>query len=212
MNLDLGHIVILEGIIKWAGVAIGVAGVVLSSPDGTKQLARAIWTSIKKRFRRQRQEASASASFSGTGTIGISSAVKAELGWTDNTSLDRRIDILKSLIDGLNQRLSDAELKIGSRLDGHDELIRRLRADLESAEQSLHKRIDTNEEKAARIDAMGLPVIGLGIFLSGVPGELASVPPLGVGLTIASVLVTGFVFRLTIKSGAWREGQSISVR
>ncbi len=67
-----------------------------------------------------------------------------------------------------------------------------LRSDIAELRQQLAER----DHEGARIDARGLPVIGFGILLSGIPDELASIPwglgwvfpILGLGAGVAAAL------------------------
>jgi hypothetical protein len=48
--------------------------------------------------------------------------------------------------------------------------------------------LEEREQESARIDARGLPVVGFGILLSGVPDELAAIPfPFGWALPAVGV-------------------------
>lgn len=70
---------------------------------------------------------------------------------------------------------------------------------VETAE--LRRLLDERERQAARIDARGLPVVGFGILLSGVPDELASfLYPFGWLLPIFGIVIT-----VTAGVSAWRE-------
>ncbi|BCW66747.1 hypothetical protein NicSoilB4_15100 [Arthrobacter sp. NicSoilB4] len=123
--------------------------------------------------------------------------------WGPDSPLEHRINILLGRVEGLKAALKEAKGELSGRLDVHSQKIADLRRAIDEAQLSLHNRIDINEEKAARIDAYGLPVIGLGIFLSGVPQELASVPWLGIPLTVIGVALTIIVLVLGIRRGAW---------
>lgn len=207
MNLD-SVLPDLEAVIRWVGVVVGMAGAVLSSPDGTKRLFKNLWTWFWRLFRRKGEAHHGSLRLFGEGSLSITDDVASELDWTDDTPLGRRTEILRSRIVGLNMLLVAAEARLGERLNQHDGKLAELQAAIESAEATLHRRIDTNEEKAARIDAAGLPVIGLGIALSGISKELAAFWPLGVPIALVSIGVSVFVLVISIKSGAWSDKRS----
>jgi hypothetical protein len=84
--------------------------------------------------------------------------------WGPDSPLEHRINILLNRVEGLKAALKEAKGELTGRLDVHSQNIADLTRAIDEAQRSLHKRIDINEEKAARIDAYGLPVIGLRIF------------------------------------------------
>jgi hypothetical protein len=69
---------------------------------------------------------------------------------------------------------------------------------LKAEAAELRRLLDTKDHETAAIDARGLPVIGFGIVLSGVPEALASIPwylgwllpAAGLGATIVMVVHT----------------------
>ncbi|MDN4611461.1 hypothetical protein [Arthrobacter burdickii] len=192
----------LEPIIKWTGVLVGLAGAILASPDGSRQFVRASWRWVRSLFgpRSPSVESATGQASGGVRTEGTAYGVKP---WDEHTTLKTRIDMLLTRIEQLEGTLVQVKAELGNRIDSLGAQISELTSALDQAKQELHRRIDTNEKRAAEIDAFGLPVIGLGIFLSGVPDELAAAPWVGVPLTIVSIAAAIVVFALGIKRGAW---------
>lgn len=192
----------LDEVIKWTGVIVAMSGAVLSSPEGAKRLLRDTWRAIRRLFGHQRQSPSGTPKTINSYIYGTDS-LRAELMWGADSPLDSRIDILLGRVVGLTAELDQVKAGLSKRLDDHNQRLAELANALDEAKRSLHMRIDINEERAARIDAFGLPVIGLGILLSGVSPELASIPWLGILLTVFSVGLTLIVLALGVKRGAW---------
>ncbi|MHA7291311.1 hypothetical protein ACX80V_16935 [Arthrobacter sp. MDT3-24] len=131
------------------------------------------------------------------------SHVKTELMWGPDSPLEQRINMLLSRIEGLSAQLENAKSELTARLDRHEQKLANLTRAIHEARQELHQLIIANEDRAAQVDAFGLPIIGLGIFLSGVPEDLAAIPWLGIALTALSIVLTIVVCVLGIRRGAW---------
>lgn len=192
----------VAAVIRWSGVIVALAGAVLTSPDGVKRIYDGFVLAIKKLFGRTPKDVNIDvphAKFGSGSDLGTSEIPM----WGPDAPLEERIEILLSRIEGLSAKLAEAKTELTERLDRHDKKIANLTTTLHKARQELHDLILAKEEKSAQIDAFGLPVIGLGIFLVGVPGDLAAVPWLGVSLTYLSLYVTLIVALLGIRRGAW---------
>lgn len=103
------------------------------------------------------------------------------------TQMDRRFE--ETL-----QTIQDHELELQKLRQLWEELLREVR-----------DRWDENERKTARVQAHGLPVIAVGIFLSGVPKELSDIPVLGWLALVAAGVLTTLCVRESEKSGAWED-------
>jgi len=62
--------------------------------------------------------------------------------------------------------------------------------------QSVRDKIAAREEDALRVDATALPVIGLGIVLSGIPDFLAASTSLGIA---AFIMALAFMLRALVR-------------
>jgi hypothetical protein len=72
---------------------------------------------------------------------------------------------------------------------------------LDEAASETRRMFDELAEEGARIDARALPIIGLGIVLSGMPDEVAALP---LGWLCPSV---GLLFAGVLTGHWWREHQ-----
>ncbi|MCZ9880537.1 hypothetical protein [Arthrobacter sp. B2a2-09] len=195
---------LLEELIKWTGIGVALAGAILTSPDGTRRLVRGLWLWIQKVFLRRVPQPAHNATVTMESHLTGRDSLTAELMWGPDSPLDHRIEILRGRIEGLKAELTDMKSELGGRLNVHDQILAQLSADIDETRRMLHTRIDISEEKSAQIDAFGLPIIGLGILLSGVPQELAAVAWLGVPLTAFSIVMTIAVLVHGIRQGAWK--------
>lgn len=192
----------VAAVIRWSGVIVALAGAVLTSPDGTKSLWGAAVLATKRLFGRVGEDVNIpapTAYLGGEGNLNPGGVPR----WGPGASVEERIDILLARVEKLTTDLAEMKSELNARLDRHDKLIAKLTKDLYQARLELHQLITAKEKRSAQIDAFGLPVIGLGIFLVGVPSDLALVPPLGISLSYISLYVTFFVALLSIRRGAW---------
>lgn len=194
---------------RLVGVLIAVVGAVVVAPSGTRLLLEWSWGWVRRRGQQiQDQLARVFPALRRNLTItaepaGLAVAVATGWGsatvsrpWDPSAPVDERIEALRQHILEIEESLTGVGQQLSQQTaasEGADaELDERLRAEGDE----LRRRLDEQERQSARIDARGLPVIAAGIFLSGVPDELASIPlgfgwpfpVLGIGLALAAAI------------------------
>jgi hypothetical protein len=118
--------------------------------------------------------------------------------WTVNAGddLTLRVERLEHRMGELNERVTMLDGKVQAeateRRKAIDALIERFSEDV----QSVRDKIAAREEDALRVDATALPVIGLGIMLSGIPDFLAASTGLGVAAFITAL---AFMLRALVR-------------
>lgn len=201
---------LLELWLKWTGVGLALLGTIVTSPAGFKMLQRkiltklaAVWRFVCKfwPFRSQRptmKEIHLTANF--TADANLSAVVSS---YSPGGSVEERLRQLKDHLDDLEVRTRDSLNQTQRQISDHSREIQRIDQAIAALGIDVTGRFHDLERTASRIQAEGLPVIAIGIFLSGVPAELATVPALGwtvwaLGLSITSGLIFG-IFRRKIK-------------
>jgi hypothetical protein len=117
--------------------------------------------------------------------------------WRPHANVDQRIDILHEQVDILVERVDGLRRQM-DRAD--DELRREIKvAETRVADQVRELAFDVRGERsqASRVDARGLGPIALGIFLTGLPDELAKYAWLGY------LFIAGSVYWVAAASRSW---------
>jgi hypothetical protein len=79
----------------------------------------------------------------------------------------------------------------------HKQALADLRQGLQGELSGLHQRLTLKDEESARLDARGLPFIGAGIVLGGIPDWIASCPILGWAVSlVAGIFLGGHALKL----------------
>jgi hypothetical protein len=194
-------------LIRWLGVAAVIMGIGISAPDAVRELVhelaefvRAVWrwfievlAHICPRLRPQPEFVPLSAqdhlTFSDSASASVTRA------WDDDWSDAQKIDNLRNNIMGLWSALDVANEGANTR---HEELLARIQALDEQQEEvaaAIHARLDKERHRDVRIDARGLPVVGIGTIMTAIPDELAHFPVVGwivVALCAGMMLIIGW--------------------
>lgn len=187
----------LEAWLKRVGVLISVFGAALTAPSATMNLLRSI-------FRRRHTNASADgiASTVKFGTSGILDL--GGHGWEPGADLERKVEVLKILLDNHRTETKNKFEAVNNSVRKLTDELERVETAAQESDRQLHQRILKNEQHAERIQVMGLPVIAAGIFLSGIPEDLAVFPVVGWVFMLGGIVLTSLVYRLSLKRKLWR--------
>jgi hypothetical protein len=197
---------------RWVGVGIALVGCLVVAPAGTGLLwhTAAGWThqrghQLRGRLARVlpflRRDATirpntvSAVAAVATATVTVSGRV-----WTPSAPVDERIEALRQHIAEVEGRLNEITSKLNAEREARERAVAELKQTLKEETAALCRQLEERERDSARIDARGLPVIGLGVLLSGVPDELASLP-IGLGWLFP---VVGLGAVVAAVQGAWR--------
>jgi hypothetical protein len=188
--------------IRWAGVVIAVIGAFEAAPAGTarilqglRQAGRWLRRKVAKLVRYLRRppafiSAAGSSTMKGKALLG-----EAETGvpWDPAASVEDRLTSLHERDEQLAQQIVKTDARSLDRTSA-------LRRELQQATESIRgdharlvDRLGLAEERAATGDARAIWVVGAGIVLTGIPGELALWPPLGVAAVVAALALAVWV-------------------
>ena len=111
----------LSDVIRWIGVAVAVAGVVLATPDGIASGWRSLKNGLRKANTRARLLLGLPVQIVGSGHVTFKKMGGAAFGyvdtwmpWSENARADEKIEILHQQADELRRRLDD----LRTRFDG----------------------------------------------------------------------------------------------
>ncbi len=185
--------------IRWAGVVIAVTGALIATPDGTRVAWHWItragnWT--RDRLARylpflHRMSHGELKSAADAGASAEPMSVSRRIEWNTRARDKDKIELLHQQVELLGQQLTDVRQEIRGVEAALRSALERAEVRQQDAYQQLTGRIEARERRAARVDAHGIWPIGAGIFLTGLPDELAAVAVLG-WLSIAAGIALTF--------------------
>lgn len=208
---------LLSDVNRWVGVVIALVGSVVVAPGGTGLLRRSATDWMRRRkhqlrglltrflpFLRRDVTIHAAGATGVTSASGGATAIVSGRAWQPGASVDERIEALRQHITEVEGRLNEVTRTLREETESRERAVAELKRTLEEETVELRRLLEKRERESARIDARGLPVVGFGILLSGVPDKLASIP-FGLGW-IFPVLGVGAAATATVH--AWRHRTS----
>jgi hypothetical protein len=209
----------LEAINRWVGVVVAFFATVLVAPGAaahlvheaydiaSRSLARArTWLSRLIPCLRTKRQGTVVA-LTATASIGLVTGQASARVWSPSESAEVRIEMLRALVSEVEGKLRSVSRQVSQLADQQRTALADVEHKLRNELAQLRRVTVRKEAEATRINARALPVIGVGIFLSGVPEDLAKWPlPYA---WIPSVLATFFLIMAFIETlFEWRERDS----
>jgi Zn-ribbon protein, possibly nucleic acid-binding len=192
---------VLTQVNKFVGVFIALVGAFITAPDGARLVFRSSAAWARKQINRFRKPPTKTIQVSAAGFAGITGTVTMTATgrvWDPNAPVDERIETLRSYISDVETRLSATINRVTEERAAREKAIEDLSRTLHAKVDELYQLLKEKEEQTAIIDGRGLPVIGVGILLTGIPEALAEIPwhlgwllPFGgFGLMVAAVMAS----------------------
>ena len=183
-------------LVRWAGVLVGFLGAVVIAPLAPARIVQAITTRINRlaaRLFKRRKSVNFTVE-SAVGKVGFGGQARPTVrgGSTDQRleQLEKDIDQLHLLVTQHEQNLaslaSDVTIKVGS-----------VRTDVQGVRDDLAER----DKRDDRLDAEGLPLVALGILMTGLPDGLAEITAVGIAFICIAVVLS--VHALFVVVGTW---------
>lgn len=188
-------------VLRWIGVSVAVTGVILATPDGIasawltlKNGHRQAWTTAKRILRLPGRSVSVGGLTAKAMAMAGHGYVDVWQPWREEAYDPTKIDILHKQVVMLKGRIDELRKQADRTAD-------QLRREIHEAEsrvtghiQQLTGEFRNQRTQSSRVDARGLGPIALGIVLTGLPDELASVEPLGWLIAAVAIIWTIMVF------------------
>jgi hypothetical protein len=184
-----GHEVTDADVIRWIGVAVAVAGAVFATPDGIASLWHPVkarylklWALAEQQIRRLLRRPGRV--ISGTGSLrlpkmGLSASGEVWRDWCEDADPDEKIAILHRQADLLREQIRNLSTQVDDRTASLGKEIGEAEGRVTGQLQQLASQLRGERSQASRVDARGFGPIALGIILSGIPDELATLRWLG---------------------------------
>jgi hypothetical protein len=173
-------------VFRWAGVAVGVAGAVLATPHGIASLWRAgqRWhrkaMALGRRLLRRPPHTVAHAGLaSGSASTGGSARGFRWQPWLPRAGADLKTEILHQQVDSLLVQVGELNAQMDQNDLNVQAEIRKTEERIVSQIRQLESDIRGERTQASQVDARGFGPIAFGILLTGIPDELAGIPPEG---------------------------------
>jgi hypothetical protein len=202
---------------RWVGVVIALVGSFVVAPSGAVLLWRSATDWLRQRKHQLRSELARFLPFlrrdttiNLTSAMGIASALGSPTvtgsgrAWHPTDPVDERIEALRQHIIEVEGRLNEVTRKLREETASREQLGAEFTRALQETTAELRRLGEEKERESAQIDARGLPVVGFGILLSGIPEKLASIP-LGLGWMFP---ILGVGAAATALVHAWRHWAS----
>lgn len=179
----------LTNVISWVGVATGIVGAIVIAPRGAVELVREAIDSVRRvLLRRKPPRAIGSADLDGASDMSAAPCVITSID--EDAPVEDQVRQLLDAINGLNQALLSAQQQSAKRDAELDSRIDQVVAGLQESDAAIRRQIAAAEHQEARFNARGLPLIGLGILMTGVAGILAEHAWIGwLSVAVAAIFV-----------------------
>lgn len=207
--------------IRWVGVITAIVGSVVAAPSGglliVRQVAAAVWIGFQwlanhRPFRRHAGATPRTAS--GQATIPLRFNVQAEglVGPGPETSTGEQLQMLWKEVTRLHGKINQVSQDAQQRLSDLASRLDSATADLQAAHQAMSRQWEEEQHRSVHIDARGLPLIGLGILMTGFPDGLAVWAWFGWLVTAVAVTLMLWLAVLPLSQAVIRWYQARGVR
>jgi len=196
--------------VRRVGVLIAIAGTAVAAPDGT---ARA-WRNVKEGSRRVGRKAHAAmarllpwfrkeANIPGVtlnGGVRFPAPSIQATGhvWYPDADVEAKVQLLHQQMDRAYEEIARVEREARTRDAELTRLIEDRVSELKAAARELRQLFDVREERAVRVDARAVILIGLGVVMTGVPDGLARLRWIGLLFMTGAVALTAEFVRQVI--------------
>ena len=199
-------------VIRWVGIILGVIGTVVAASNGAVWISSRFVVHLSALLRWLRFHLARWLPFLRrsalvvplTATVTASSEGSAVLTvarlWDPNAPAELKVDVLHEHIEKLERQIDEIQKHLSERHARLDQKVDALTGKLQKETFALRRRLDNEQQEAARVDARGLPLIGLGVVLSSVPDGLAQVAAVGWLLVAGAGVIAMVVVRSSLRS------------
>jgi hypothetical protein len=200
----------LANVVRWVGVVVALVASFLAAPAATRHLVGRIRTLIRRaavataaQARRLRDRLRGHATVRvipanmgvAVGNVHVTGTGDVTWNVNENDDLPARVSRLEQRVLELHDMAKKAEQGIAKNAAESREAVARVEQRITDDVAAVYQRLADQEQEELRVDASALPVIGVGIVLSGVPDALATWTWLG---ALSIVVALAFLHRALV--------------
>ena len=202
----------LETWTRLLGVLISILATTAAAPAGTHRIARRGWQAstsaartvrrlIAWLLRRHRHETMHTISASDTAGATSTIAVSMVTAWNSDAPVEQKLEILQKRIEQVQARVEDLGDSLAAERAERSAALSSLTTEIETSRVAMASRLDGMEDRAAEVDARGLPVLVGGVVIGGLAPEIGSLPlPVWWLITLAALGATMVVVVSALRS------------
>jgi hypothetical protein len=187
----------LSDVVRWVGVTVAVAGAVLATPEGiaaawrwVRERCIRLLAMIRRFMHRPAPVVNATAAMSGVATLSGRAHAYRWQPWRQDAEEDEKIEILHKQVELLLEHYNELHGLVGRTADEFLRETHEVERRAVGHVQQLSSDLDAERSQASRVDARGLGPIALGVILTSLPDELATVRAVGVLAIVVAIVWT----------------------
>lgn len=194
----------LESSLRVVGVLISVVGAFLVAPEATKLMLRRSRAGLARAGRHVGEYLGLIHPAATGPAIHVASVVQGSGAGTGTVTgtgtggppptTEERVRLLETRVGAIDELLARTRHEAARDRDQQRHALVEARQAMQERLDALNGRLDNAEAAAVETDARALPVVGVGIFLSGLSPDLARVPVVGIPVMLLAVAVTGWAY------------------
>lgn len=209
----------LEDPARWAGVVIALLGAAAANPDATAHTISRVWGYVLDRGRRFRGWLARFMPFlrrdgvmhAGSAHVNLSDGVgvlhaRGITPMVSSSTVEEKIEVLDKRTLRLHDEVGELQVRLGKSEGKLRQEIASTASELRHEIAQTRTAIEELNQQSIRSDASALPIIVLGVVISGMSPDARSVP-MWLGLLVLFVLGAISVWRGVRIFSAWRAGR-----
>ncbi len=200
-------------VLRWFGVAAVIVGVLVSSPDAVKEIGRDLLKVAQRSGQALRRllalvipklrpsPPSLQGRAQGSATAAAQVTATVTRAWVDTWTPDEKVENLHRNVEELWAAQKVAMDNAAIRYEELRREIGEVRERQHESTAELQRRLDVERDRSIRFDARGLPLVGLGTIMTGIPDELAHFAVVGWSVVAVSAAVFALVVYRSVQRG-----------
>lgn len=201
----------VDDAIRWLGVCIAMVGALVASPTATAHAWRQTHAAVRLSANRARgrlarwvpwlrrnaslQGEAAAASASGlTGAVTVSAS--GIVGWSEGAPIDARVEVLDARTRALFRDLAGLRADLATVQEGMAARVAAVESAVHRLEAGMREALVAAERRAVDVDARALPLVVVGVAVSGLAEDASRSSAWAWTLSIATAVGVAWAVRV----------------
>ena len=189
----------LEHVVRYAGLAVSLVGAFVVSPAATIDLVRRTTAAAVQAGQRAgrylgmiKPKALTISVGSGIGLVsGVGTVTGTGTAWVPDETVDAKIERLRNRLDQTDALLAQTRVEANNDKQAAAQTLASARDALQKQHDQLTARVTANQQAVLATDRRALPVVGIGVLLSGLAPDLGTRSLLAWSLIAIAVFLSG---------------------